>query len=132
MNKGILVMGALGFLAGAVVAGGFTFGVMNGQAAEAEAHAHAAEDRAQTCEAQFQKQTVIYESPSTTPAMGVEILAGLLHLPAGALITSVGGDPMQPRFVIPAAVRPQSVDGTGEYSWVDPKTHAIEGPWRIQ
>ena len=132
MNKGIFFMGVLGFLAGAVVAGGFTYGVMNSEALEAEAHAHAAEDRAGACEAKFQKSTVIYDTTPPPSTVGVNLLGGLVRLSPGATLTNGTIAVPMPRYVIPAEVRPQSMDGGGFYSWVDPKTHVVEGPWKIQ
>ena len=131
MNKGIFFMGVLGFLAGAVVAGGFTYGVMNSEALEAEAHAHAAEDRAGACEAKFQKQTVIYSAP---PQAGASVLGGLIRIAPGATIEEVtGGANPVPEYVIPAEVTPRAMTaGTNEYfSWVDKSGH-VEGPWKIQ
>ena len=133
MNTKIILVGAIAFLAGALIAGLVVFGMMNSQAVIAEAHAQAADERAQTCEAKFQKQTVIYSS-SAAPAIGMNLLGGLVRLSPGASLTSaLGNEQPTPEYVIPAEVTPHAMTaGTNEYfSWVDKSGH-VEGPWKIQ
>jgi hypothetical protein len=133
MNTKIILVGAIAFLAGALIAGLVVFGMMNSQAVIAEAHAQAADERAQTCEAKFQKQTVIYSS-SAAPAIGMNLLGGLVRLSPGASLTSaLGNEQPTPEYVIPAMVVPRRVNGaSGEfYTWVD-KNGRQEGPYDIR
>lgn len=136
MNGKNILVGAISFLAGAIVAAAVTFAVMNPASIAAEAHAQAADERAQTCEAKFQKSTVIYLS-ATSPAVGaigVNLLGGLVRLSPGAAITGAmaAGEQPQPEYVIPAMVTPRAMVATpGQfYTWVDKNGHQ-EGPYAI-
>ena len=131
----------LGFVAGiAAGAVGAYFGALP-SADAAEAHARAADERAQTCEAKFTYSTVIVEPEPAAAAdsPGVNLYHGLFRLSLNSQPSTFGAlsyTPV-PRFIIPAQVTPRStavraIYGSGPvYYWIKNGTNDQHGPFPI-
>lgn len=146
MNWRMILAALSGILAGAIISFGITFASMDGSLAEAEAHAKAADERAAGCEAKFQVSTVIFHAapapvsaPAAAPAVGFNLLDGLVHISAGPTLSgalasaqlqpAVAAAPPQAEYVIPAEIIPRRV-GTASawYEYID-KSGRVQGPW---
>lgn len=138
----------IGFAAGALIVFVVCLATIKSEAEAAEAHARAAEERAETCEAKFDYSTVIVETrvsaaalPPAAAAPGINLMGGALRLSLNSPAGLTGLPPAAaresiatpaPSFVIPAQVIPRSLTGQGAvYYWINAKTNQQYGPFHI-
>jgi hypothetical protein len=110
---------------------------LESEADAAEAHAAAADDRAQVCEAKFSYSTVIL-TPSASPLAGAQnspglnLYHGLFRLSVNLPAQSAGAGPLaQTAIVVPAKITPIAAVPGASYYWVKNSTREQSGPYPV-